>query len=157
MKGCILLLVCFALLSMVLCAATEDAVHETALFMKNAWDAEGSIGYWGGDAEHPRTFFLYLRDQLWSAGSETLRREGATLLGCVAPMIRTLVRLGGTPLPTELNAPYAYQLKVLPPPPGGAPTTVAEGLVQPGDCAPSRAAQRLLLHLLFPEKRRQSL
>jgi len=130
MKGCILLLVCFARLSMVPCAAAEDAVHETALFMKNAWDAEGSMGYWGGDVEHPPTFFLYLRDQSWSAGTETLRREGAMLLGCVAPMLPTLVGLGGAPLPTEFDAPYAYRIKVLPPPPGGPAATVAAGLAQ---------------------------
>ncbi len=131
MKGSILLLVCLALLSMVLCAAAEDAVHETAQFMKNAWDPEGPIGYWGGDAEHPPTFFLYMRYQPWYEGSDTVRREGVTLLGCIAPIIRTLV--------------------------GGTATTVAEGLVQPGDCMPSRDAQRLLLHLLFPGEKRQFL
>jgi hypothetical protein len=157
MKGCILFLVCLALFSMVLCAAAEDAAHETALFMKSAWDPEGPIGYWGGDAEHPPIFFLYMRYQPWYAGSDILRREGATLLGCVAPVIRMLVGLGGTPLPTEPDAPYAYRIKVLPPPPAGPATTVAEGLVQPGDCSPSRDAQRLLLHLLFPEEKRQFL
>jgi hypothetical protein len=152
MKGSILLLVCLALLWMVLCAAAEDDVHETAQFMKNAWDPEGPIGYWGGDAEHPPTFFLYMRYQPWYAGSTTVRREGVTLLGCIAPIIRTLVGLGGASLPTEPDAPYAYRIKVLPRPQGGIATTVAEGLVQPGDCAPSREAQRLLLHLLFSEE-----
>jgi hypothetical protein len=155
MKECILLLVCSALLSMVVCVAADDAVHETTLFMKNAWDPEGPIGYWGGDAEHPPTFFLYMRYQPWYAGSDTLRQEGKTLLGCVAPILWTLAGLGGSPLPTERDAPYAYRIKVSPPPPGGTATTVAEGLVQPGDCAPSHDSQRLLLHLLFPAEKRQ--
>jgi hypothetical protein len=45
---------------------------------------------------------------------------------------------------------------VYPPPPGGAVTVVAEGLVKKEDCAQSLEAQRLFLDVLFPEAKHHS-
>jgi hypothetical protein len=150
-----LLLVCTVLLAIVSFVRADPPVHDTALFIQNALASEAPIGYWDGDAVHPPTFFFYMRHEQWQAGTDLLRRDGAMLLGCVAPVLGARFGLGAFHLSARNRASYHYQIKVVSPPPGGITTLVAEGRVDAGECAPSRDAQKQFLDILVPEEHRQ--
>ena len=144
------------LLSMVSFATAENTVRETALFIKSALSPASPVGYWVGDAEHPPTFYFHMLHQQWYAGTDTVRSEGTKLLGCVAPVVRTIFGLGADHTTPGNDAPYQYRITVFPPPPGGAVTVVAEDTVKKEDCAQNIEAQRLFLDIIFPEEKHQS-
>ena len=150
-----LFLACTILPAVVSVALANPPVHDTALFIQSAFMSEAPVGYWDGDAEHPPTFSFYMRPEPWQAGTDRLRNDGAMLLGCVAPMLMARFGLGIPHLSAQNGSAYHYQIKVVSPPPGGPTTLVAEGRVDTGSCAPSRAVQQQFLDLLFPEEHRQ--
>jgi hypothetical protein len=150
-----LFLACTVLPAVVSVALANPPVHDIALFIQSALMSEAPMGYWDGDAAHPPTFSFYMRPEPWQAGTDRLRRDGAMLLGCVAPVLMARLGLGVPDLPTWNDAAYHYQIKVVAPPPGGPTTLVAEGRVDPGSCAPSRDVQQQFLDILVPEEHRQ--
>jgi len=95
--------------------------------------------------------------QPWQSGSDTLKGEGTKLLGCVAPVIGTMLQLAAERLPVWNNSHYRYRVMVSPPPPGGVVIVAAEGIVQQGECLPNLEAQRRFLHILFSTDKHRSL
>ena len=150
-----LFLACTVLPAVMSVALANPPVHDTALFMQSALMSEAPMSYWAGDAEHPPLFSFYVRPEPWQAGTDRLRRDGAMLLGCVAPVLMARFGLGVPDLPARNGAVYHYQIKVVSPPPGGSPTLVAEGRVDPGICAPSHDVHQQFLDILVPDEHRQ--
>ena len=146
------LLACTVLLALVAVTTADPPVRDTALFMKNALASHAPMSYWSGDADHPPTFFFYMRHAPWQAGSDVLRRVGVTLLGCVAPVLAARFGLGAPhPLAWDRSA-YHYRIEVLAPTPGGTTTLVAEGRVDKEGCAQSLEVQQQFLAVLFPQE-----
>jgi hypothetical protein len=145
------------LLSRTSFATADNTIHEAALFIIHALDPASPVAFWVGDAANPPTFYFYMLQRQWQDGDNTIKSEGAKLLGCTAPIIGVIFDLTSGYLPTWNSSQYRYRVLVSPPPPGGAVMVATESTVQQGECAPGLEAQKLFLHLLFPTDKRDSL
>src|SRR6266498_2726151 len=78
------------------CRARDGTVHEERL---GSGGTNGLLGR--GCGAPPHLFLVPARPVLVCGHRDPAPGGSAMLLGCVAPMLPTLVGLGGAPLPTE--------------------------------------------------------